>query len=91
VHGAKFHHERWDGAGYPYDIGGDQIPLVARVLTVADAYTALTSGRPYREALLPTQARLEVERNAGTQFDPQVVERFFGRMTDKVRSMKDEV
>jgi putative nucleotidyltransferase with HDIG domain len=79
VHGAKFHHERWDGAGFPYDIGGDQIPLVARVLTVADAYTALTSGRPYRQALPPTQARLEIERNAGAQFDPEIVARFFGR------------
>ena len=91
VHGAKFHHERWDGAGYPYDIGREQIPFVARVLAVADTYTALTSGRPYRQVLPPTQARLEIERNAGTQFDPQVVERFFGRMTDKVRSMKDEL
>jgi putative nucleotidyltransferase with HDIG domain len=83
VHGAKFHHERWDGAGYPYDIGGEQIPFVARVLAVADAYTALTSGRPYRQALTPMQARLEIERNAGTQFDPQVVERFLGRRKDE--------
>jgi len=77
VQGALYHHERWDGAGYPYDIGGEQIPFVARVLAVADAYTALTSDRPYRRAFTPTQARLEIERNAGTQFDPQVVESFF--------------
>lgn len=77
VQGAMYHHERWDGAGYPYDIGGEQIPFVARVLAVADVYTALTSDRPYRRAFTPTQARLEIERNAGTQFDPQVVESFF--------------
>jgi polar amino acid transport system substrate-binding protein len=78
VQGAKYHHERWDGTGYPYDIGGDQIPFVARVLSVADVYTALTNDRPYRQALPPMQARVEIERHAGTQFDPQVVERFFG-------------
>jgi HD-GYP domain-containing protein (c-di-GMP phosphodiesterase class II) len=87
VQGAMYHHERWDGAGYPYDIGGEQIPFVARVLAVADVYAALTSDRPYRRAFTPTQARLEIERNAGTQFDPQVVESFFG----KVKSPKYEV
>jgi putative nucleotidyltransferase with HDIG domain len=83
VHGAKYHHERWDGMGYPYDAGGDQIPFVARVLAVADAYTALTNDRPYRQALTPMQARLEIERNAGTQFDPLIVERFFEGMKEQ--------
>ncbi len=77
IHGARYHHERWDGTGYPYDIRGLQIPLVARTLTVADVYTALTSERPYRHALPPAQARMEMERNAGTQFDPEIVVRFF--------------
>mgnify|MGYP000688354471 CR=1 FL=1 len=77
VQGAKFHHERWDGMGYPYALQGTQIPWVARVLAVADTYAVLTSERPYRRAFTPIQARLEIERNAGTQFDPQVVERFF--------------
>jgi len=76
VHGAKFHHERWDGTGYPYDIGGDQIPFVARVLAVADAYTVLTSGRPYRSKLSSAQACAEIERNAGSQFDSDIVARF---------------
>ena len=76
VHGAKFHHERWDGMGYPYDIGGDQIPFVARVLAVADAYTVLTSGRPYRGKLSSAQACAEIERNAGSQFDSDIVARF---------------
>jgi polar amino acid transport system substrate-binding protein len=83
VDGAQFHHERWDGTGYPYDIGGEQIPFVARVLAAADAYAALTRDRPYRRALASTQARLEIERHAGTQFDPQIVERFFERMRDE--------
>jgi HD-GYP domain-containing protein (c-di-GMP phosphodiesterase class II) len=83
VQGAQYHHERWDGTGYPYDIGQQQIPLIARVLSVADVYTALTSDRPYRRALAPAQARAEIERNAGTQFDPQVVERFFATLRVK--------
>ena len=76
VQGAKYHHERWDGTGYPYDIGGDQIPFVARVLAVADAYTVLTSGRPYRGKLSSAQACAEIERNAGSQFDSDIVARF---------------
>ncbi|CAG0963429.1 Cyclic di-GMP phosphodiesterase [Anaerolineae bacterium] len=77
IQGAQFHHERWDGAGYPSRISGTEIPLVARVLAVADVYTALTSDRPYRRAYTSEQARLEIERNVGTQFDPEIVERFF--------------
>lgn len=79
IQGAQFHHERWDGTGYPSRISGTEIPLVARVLAVADVYAALTSDRPYRRAYSPKQARLEVERNAGTQFDPSIVARFFER------------
>jgi polar amino acid transport system substrate-binding protein len=83
IDGAKFHHERWDGRGYPFDLGGEQIPFVARVLGVVDAFSAMTSGRLYRPALPLKQARLEVERHAGTQFDPQVVQRFLLRMRDE--------
>ncbi len=77
VQAAKFHHERWDGTGYPYDIRGERIPVIARVLAVADAFNTLTSDRPYRRALPPTRARLEIGRNAGTQFDPGIVAQFF--------------
>jgi ribonuclease P protein subunit RPR2 len=68
------HHERWDGAGYPWGLAGEAIPLAARIFAVADAFDALTSDRPYREAVSAQEALGEIERNAGTQFDPAVVQ-----------------
>ena len=70
------HHERWDGQGYPYRLAGQEIPLGARILCVIDAFDAMTSSRPYREALSRAAARAELQRCAGTQFDPQVVDAF---------------
>jgi len=67
------HHERWDGAGYPNRLAGDQIPLGARIIFVADAYDAMTSERGYRDTLTQRDALAELERCAGTQFDPTVV------------------
>jgi putative nucleotidyltransferase with HDIG domain len=67
------HHERYDGSGYPRGLAGSQIPLGARIFAVADVYDALTSNRPYRSAISPREARLEIERGAGGQFDPRVV------------------
>jgi len=67
------HHERWDGAGYPNRLAGDQIPLGARILFVADAYDAMTSELSYHDRLSPKEALDELERCAGTQFDPAVV------------------
>jgi HD-GYP domain-containing protein (c-di-GMP phosphodiesterase class II) len=67
------HHERWDGAGYPNRLAGDQIPLAARIIFVADAYDAMTSERAYREPLTRQDALAELERCSGTQFDPAVV------------------
>ena len=77
VQAAKFHHERWDGTGYPFDIRGRQIPHIARALAVADVYAALTSDRPYRQAFTPAQARLEIERKAELHFDAELVAQFF--------------
>lgn len=71
-----YHHERWDGKGYPEGLKGEQIPLTARIVMVLDAYAAMTSDRPYRKALSKEAAMAELRRHAGTQFDPQVVERF---------------
>jgi putative nucleotidyltransferase with HDIG domain len=70
------HHERWDGGGYPHGLGGDEIPLEARILAVADAYDAMTSKRPYREPRTRDEALAEVERCAGSQFDPRIARAF---------------
>jgi len=71
-----YHHERWDGGGYPLGLAGEEIPLEARVLAVADAFDAMTTSRPYRRALAERRAIAELERCAGTQFDPVVVDTF---------------
>lgn len=70
------HHERWDGQGYPYQLAQQEIPLGARILSVVDAYDAMTSSRPYRKAHPAATARAELRQGAGHQFDPQVVEAF---------------
>ena len=70
------HHERWDGGGYPERLDGEHIPLGSRILFVADAYDAMTSDRIYRSRLSHERAIAELERCAGTQFDPQVVATF---------------
>jgi HD-GYP domain-containing protein (c-di-GMP phosphodiesterase class II) len=70
------HHERWDGRGYPHRLAGDEIPIEARVLAVADAFDAMTSHRPYRRALSNDEALAEVDRCAGTQFDPEIARAF---------------
>ncbi len=71
-----YHHERWDGGGYPHGLAGAATPIEARVLAVADAFDAMTSNRPYRRALTDEQALAEVDRCAGTQFDPVVARAF---------------
>ncbi|HEV2248874.1 MAG TPA: HD domain-containing phosphohydrolase, partial [Candidatus Limnocylindria bacterium] len=70
------HHERWDGTGYPDGLAGGEIPLGARILSVADAFVAMTSERPYRAALRPAEALAAVIGGAGTSFDPAVVDGF---------------
>ena len=71
--GIRHHHERWDGQGYPDGLRGEQIPVEARVTAVVDCFSALISTRPYRQRLTPADACAEIERCAGTQFDPEVV------------------
>ena len=72
----RSHHERWDGGGYPDGLGGDEIPLAARVFAVADNLDAMTTDRPYRKAGPWESARDEIVRLAGAQFDPEVVDAF---------------
>jgi HD-GYP domain-containing protein (c-di-GMP phosphodiesterase class II) len=71
-----YHHERWDGAGYPFGLTGTEIPVLSRVVLVADAYDAITSHRAYQPALPVEYAINEIVTNSGTQFDPNVVEAF---------------
>lgn len=68
-----YHHERWDGKGYPQGLKEDEIPLFSRILAVADAYDAMTHPRPYRKKLTPGEAAVELDHGAGTLFDPSVV------------------
>jgi putative nucleotidyltransferase with HDIG domain len=78
-----YHHERWDGTGYPFGLLGDKIPLEARLFSVIDAYDAMTSERPYRPAMTHEQAMQEIDEYAGTQFDPNVVGEFHRMMVQR--------
>jgi hypothetical protein len=72
----RFHHERWDGRGYPDGLNGARIPLASRIIAVCDAFGAMTCDRPYRSAMNPSDALQELRSGAGTQFDPAVVDAF---------------
>lgn len=76
------HHERVDGTGYPLGLKGEDIPLGARVIAVVDSYDAMTIDRPYHRAISPAEAREELRRHAGTQFDPRVVKAFLEVLVD---------
>lgn len=79
------HHEWFDGSGYPRRLKGRRIPVTARILAVADAYSAMTNDRPYRPAMSSDEAMAELRRAAGTQFDPRVVEAFIGVLEAEAR------
>jgi HD-GYP domain-containing protein (c-di-GMP phosphodiesterase class II) len=72
----RLHHERWDGTGYPLGLAGEAIPLHARIVSVADAFDAMTSGRVYQPAVTDGAGLAELQRCAGTHFDPRCVEAF---------------
>jgi len=76
MHLIRNHHERWDGKGYPDGLAGDEIPLGAQIVAIADAYDAMTSSRPYRKGMPPKEAVREIQNNTGTQFSRQVSEAF---------------
>jgi putative two-component system response regulator len=81
---ARYHHEHFDGKGYPLGLSGRQIPLAARIVAVADVHDALTSVRPYKGAIPPEEARTIVRRESGHHFDPAVVAAFLRRFDDLV-------
>ena len=80
------HQEWWNGGGYPLGLAGERIPIECRILSIADAYDAMTSDRPYRKAMSHAAAVAELRRCAGTQFDPELVELFIATCSDKAES-----
>ena len=81
--GVLSHHERWDGKGYPKGLTGEAIPLVARIIALADSYDAMISDRPYRNALSEEEALVEIRENAGTQFEPGIARIFVEKVLGK--------
>ena len=86
IPGVLYHHERFDGGGYPFGLRGDQIPLIARVIAVADAYDAMTSTRSYRVAMSHQHAIEELERGRLKQFDPMIIDAALNSTLDRITS-----
>lgn len=86
ANGAKYHHERYDGTGYPEGKKGEEIPFIGRILCVVDAYVAMTSGRPYRSPMSDDEAIAELVKNSGTQFDPMIAQ----AMVETIRANKED-
>ena len=78
-----YHHERWDGRGYPEKLAGEQIPVLSRIIAIVDAYDAMVNDRSYRKALPPAAAQEEIRLNAGTQFDPVIAETFLALLAEQ--------
>jgi HD-GYP domain-containing protein (c-di-GMP phosphodiesterase class II) len=85
-----YHHERWDGRGYPHMIAAENIPLIGRIICVADSFDAMSSTRTYRPALPLETVLAEVKRCAGTQFDPALAEAFVTLDFSKYQKSIDE-
>ncbi|MEF3696263.1 HD domain-containing phosphohydrolase [Desulfolutivibrio sp.] len=84
---ALYHHERWDGTGYPIGLAGEAIPLEARIVSVVDVYDALRSDRPYKKAFPVEKCFALLQKGSGSQFDPMVIEAFF-REVDAIRAIR---
>ncbi len=90
IPGVHLHHERWDGRGYPLGLAGQEIPLIARIISVADTYDAMTSDRAYRRALPHEVTVNEIERCSGSQFDPDVAGTFTGNIDELREALRAE-
>jgi len=87
---AHRHHERWDGTGYPDGLRGDEIPLQARMMSIADVYDALVSDRPYKKAYTHDQAIQLIIEGSGSQFDPNLTD-LFTSLSSKIRIISEAV
>ncbi len=88
--GILYHHERWDGKGYPKGLKGKDIPLISRIITIVDSYDAMTNDRPYRNALSKEEAIEEIRKCSGTQFDPKLAKMFIDIVNkEKVHAMAE--
>ena len=85
----RAHHEKWNGTGYPYGLKGEEIPMGARIIAIADAYDTITSERTYKKTRTPDEAFLELERCGGAQFDPELVRVFVSRLRDLPNPLLD--
>jgi HD-GYP domain-containing protein (c-di-GMP phosphodiesterase class II) len=83
------HHEQWDGRGYPFKLVGDQIPLIARIVAVADAYDAMTSDRPYRRGMEVERVEELFQAGAAKQWDAEVIKAYFAAR-DEIRAISRE-
>ena len=86
-----YHHERWDGRGYPKGLKGEEIPILARIISVVDAFDAMINDRSYRKALTIEDAKLELKENAGTQFDPDLVRQFLALLEERPELAKTTI
>ena len=84
---ALSHHEKWDGSGYPNKLKGNDIPLSARIVALADVFDALTTQRPYKEAWPTDEALAEIKKTSGSHFDPELTRLFFS-IEPKIRELK---
>jgi putative two-component system response regulator len=87
---AEYHHERWDGTGYPYGMKGTEIPLQGRIMTIVDVYDALVSKRPYKESLSGEEAANIITMNSGKHFDPKIVEVFLD-VKDQFKKVREDI
>lgn len=85
----KYHHEYYNGCGYPYGLKGEEIPLGSRIIAIADAYDSMVSNRAYRSSLSPEEALKIIEKGAGNQFDPNLVQIFLNVLPDAIKEIKD--